>query len=88
MRSNGLRLGLALLALSFLTACAGARRAVFDASAVPEPPKYTAKFKRDLAAEIEAAPRNDLIIQALVDASQHYDRIRRLKGKKGKPRNE
>lgn len=88
MQSNGPRLGLGLLALSFLTACGEPGRAVFDASAVPEPPQYTAKFKRDLAAEIEAAPRNDLIIQAFVDASQHYDRIRRLKGKKGKPQNE
>ncbi|KEJ93996.1 hypothetical protein SAMN05444149_108113 [Pseudosulfitobacter pseudonitzschiae] len=83
MQSFDLRRGLALVALSFLSACGEPGRAVFDASAVPAPPEYTAEFKRELAAEIDAAPRNKLIIQALTDASQHYDRIRRLKRDKG-----
>lgn len=82
MQSSDLRRGLALAALSFLTACGGAGRAVFDAAAVPEPPRYTVDFKSALAAEIDAAPRNDLIVQALTDASQFYGRIRRLKGGK------
>jgi hypothetical protein len=82
MQSSDLRRGLALAALSFLTACGGVDRAVFDAAAVPEPPRYTVDFKRALAAEIDAAPRNDLIVQALTDASQFYGRIRRLKGGK------
>lgn len=82
MRLFGLRRGLALAALSSLTACGGAERAVFDGSAVPEPPHYSAEFKRELAAEIDAAPRSDLIVGALLDASQFYDRIRRLKGGK------
>ncbi|MEQ3678977.1 hypothetical protein [Pseudophaeobacter sp.] len=82
MQSSVLRRGLALAALSFLTACAGPDRAVFDAAAVPLPPRYTADFKRGLAAELDAAPRSDLIVQALTDASQFYGRIRRLKGGK------
>ncbi|GAB5431201.1 MAG: hypothetical protein EpisKO_05710 [Epibacterium sp.] len=82
MRSNALRRGLALAILSFLTACAAPGRAVFDASAVPAPPQYSATFKRELAAEIDAAPRSELIVQALADASQFYGRIRRLKGGK------
>lgn len=82
MQSFDLRRGLVLVALSFLTACGGPGRAVFDPAAVPTPPQYTAEFKRGLAAEIDAAPRSELIIQALTDASQFYDRIRRLKGDK------
>jgi hypothetical protein len=77
------RRGLALLALSLLTACAGQGRAVFDASAVPVPPSYSADFKRKLAVEIDASPRSSLIVEALTDASQFYDRIRRLKNEKG-----
>lgn len=82
MQSFDLRRGLALAALSFLTACGAPGRAVFDASAVPAPPQYTAEFKRGLAAEIAASPRSDLTLQALTDASQFYDRIRRLRGGK------
>jgi|GEM_PF-1301893 len=81
MRSSALSRGLALLAMSSLTACAGPGRAVFDAAAVPAPPQYTDEFKRGLAAEIDAAPRADLILEALTDASQFYGRIRRLKNK-------
>jgi hypothetical protein len=68
--------------VSLLSACAGAGRVVFDASAVPSPPSYSADFKRSLAAEIDAAPRADVIVEALTDASQYYDRIRRLKNPK------
>jgi predicted small lipoprotein YifL len=85
MRSSVLRRGLALLAVSSLSACGGAGRAVFDASAVPAPPSYSPAFKRGLAAEIDAAPRSVLIVEALTDASQFYDRIRRLKND-GAPR--
>lgn len=85
MQSFDLRRGLALAALSFLTACGGPGRAVFDATAVPAPPSYTADFKRKLAAEIDAAPRSAVIVEALTDASQFYDRIRRLKHKEGMP---
>ena len=70
---------LALLAASLLSACGEPGRAVFDASAVPSPPSYSADFKRGLAAEIDAAPRRDLIIQTLTDTSVYYDQIRRLK---------
>jgi len=79
MQLSALRRGLALLALSLLPACDVAGRAVFDATAVPAPPTYSADFKRALAAELDAAPRRDLTVQALTDASQFYDRIRRLK---------
>lgn len=65
--------------MSSLTACAAPGRAVFDASAVPAPPEYSPAFKRGLAAELDAAPRRELIMQALIDASQFYDRIRRLR---------
>ena len=82
MRFCDLRRGLALLAMSSLTACAGESRAVFDASAVPSPPSYSAEFKRGLAAELDAAPKSALLIEALTDASQFYDRIRRLKREK------
>lgn len=88
MQLFGLRRVLALVALSFLTACAGPGRAVFDPSAVPAPPTYTADFKRALAAEIDAAPRSEVIVGALTDASQFYDRIRRLKNKGGKSSDE
>lgn len=82
MQSSALPLGLALAALSFLSACGEPGRAVFDAAAVPSAPQYTADFKRELAAEVAAAPRSEMIVQALTDASQFYDRIRRLKGGK------
>lgn len=65
--------------MSFLSACAVDGRAVFDAAAVPAPPQYSPAFKRGLAAELDAAPRKELIMQALIDASQFYDRIRRLR---------
>lgn len=80
MQFNALRPVLALLVLNFLTACAAPGRVVFDASAVPVPPSYTAEFKRALAAEVTSAPRSEMIITALTDASQFYDQIRRLKG--------
>lgn len=82
MRSFALSRGLALLAVSSLSACAGAAPAVFDASAVPPPPSYSADFKRELAGEIDAAPRSTAIVAALTDASQYFDRIRRLKNRK------
>lgn len=65
--------------MSFLSACGAAGPGVFDAVAVPDPPAYSAQFKRGLAGEIAAAPRNALILETLKDASQYYDRIRRLK---------
>lgn len=80
MQSSALRRGLALAILSFLSACGGAGRAVFDPTPVPDPPSYTADFKRELAREIDGAPRSARMIEALTDASQYYDRIRRLKG--------
>lgn len=79
MQSRDLRRGLALVILSLLPACGEVGRAVFDATAVPAPPTYSPAFKRALAAELDAAPRSDLTVQALTDASQFYDRIRRLK---------
>jgi hypothetical protein len=79
MQLSDLRRGLALVVLSLLSACAAPGRAVFDAAAVPSPPSYTADFKRGLADEIDAAPRSENIVEALRDASQFYDRIRRLK---------
>lgn len=82
MRSEVLRRGLALAILSFSSACGEPGRVVFDASAVPAPPRYSPNFKRELAAEIDAAPQSNLIVQALADASQFYDRIRRMKGGK------
>jgi len=83
MQSSDLRRGLALAALSLLSACGAPGRAVFDTTAVPDAPTYTADFKRGLAAELDAAPRSDLIVEALTDASQYYDRIRRLKSQSG-----
>lgn len=65
-----------------LSACATARPVVFDATAVPAPPQYSPQYKIKLAAEIDAAPERALIIQTLVDASEYYDRIRRLKDEK------
>lgn len=62
-----------------LSACELAGRVVFDASAVPTPPQYSPDYKRRLAAEIDAAQKSALILQTLVDASEYYDRIRRLK---------
>lgn len=84
MQLFGLRRGLGLAAVSLLSACAVPAPAVFDATAVPDAPSYTSKFKRDLAAEIDAAPRSELIVEALTDASQFYDRIRRLKSQEVK----
>ncbi len=83
MQSFDPRRGLALAALSFLTACGAPVRAVFDVSAVPSPPRYSTDFKRGLADEIAAAPRRPLIVEALTDASQFYDRIRRLRKDEG-----
>lgn len=87
MQLKDLRRGLALVALSLLTACAVPGRVVFDATAVPDPPVYSDDYKRGLAAEIDAAPVSDLLVQTLTDASQYYDRIRRLK-KRGNTQNE
>ncbi len=86
MQFCDLRRGLGLLAVSLLSACAAPGQAVFDTTAVPAPPSYTADFKRGLAAEIDAAPRSELIVEALTDASQFYDRIRRLKSDEDKPK--
>lgn len=77
---------LALAMLSFFTACAPPGRAVFDARAVPLPPSYSPAFKRALAVELDAAPDPALTVQVLADASQYYDRIRRLKMKGGSPK--
>lgn len=79
------RRALALVALSLLSACASPSRAVFDASAVPAPPSYSADFKRGLAAELDVAPVSELTIQALTDASIYYDRARRLKDQEDQP---
>lgn len=86
MQLNARTLALALVALSFLTACAPAGRAVFDARAVPLPPAYSPEFKRALGSELEAAGAPPLTVRALGDASQYYDQIRRLKSGGGGPR--
>jgi hypothetical protein len=41
----------------------------------------SSQVKRGLVAELDAAPGSDLTAQVLTDASQFYDRIRRLKKK-------
>ena len=86
MQFRVLRRGLALAALSSLLACGEPVRTVFDTTAVPSPPTYSPAFKRALAAELDGAPRSDLTVQALTDASQFYDRIRRLKKQGSYPR--
>lgn len=86
MQLNARAPALALVMLSFLTACATPGRAVFDGRAVPAPPGYSADFKRALGAELEAAGAPPLTVQALGDASQFYDQIRRLKAGESGPR--
>ena len=77
--SSVLALVLLCLLIAVLSAC-GQGVAVLDTKAAPPPPEFTEQFRRELGAEIAAAPDDNTILQYVITMDGYADQMRRFRG--------